>query len=89
MYYFVFHNPLYFMEFQTTTKSITWEFNYTMDLNYLSTFTGVGGFDLGLDQAGMKCVGQVEIDPHCRNVLRYHYPNVERKKDASKRMERL
>lgn len=47
-------------------------------INYLSSFTGVAGFDLGLDRAGMKCVGQIEIDKHCRSVLRYHYPNIKR-----------
>ena len=31
-----------------------------------------GGMDLGLERAGMKCIGQVEIDPFCRKVLQKH-----------------
>jgi len=30
-------------------------------MRFVSLFAGVGGFDLGFEQAGMECVGQVEI----------------------------
>lgn len=45
-------------------------------LNYLSTFTGVGGMDMGFDAAGMNCLGMVEIDKHARAVLRHHWKDV-------------
>jgi len=41
-----------------------------------SLFAGVGGFDLGLERAGMKVVWQSEIDPYASAVLRKHWPDV-------------
>jgi DNA (cytosine-5)-methyltransferase 1 len=35
-------------------------------LRYLSLFSGIGGFDLGFDRAGMVCAGQVEYDEKAR-----------------------
>lgn len=45
-------------------------------MKVLSLFSGVGGFDLGLEQAGMETVFQCEWDKHCRNILDRHWPNV-------------
>ena len=41
-----------------------------------SLFTGIGGFDLGFERAGMKVAWQCEIDKHARAVLARHWPEV-------------
>lgn len=51
-------------------------------MRYLSLFSGVGGFDLGFDRAGMECAGQVEYDEKARTVLARHWPDVKRLNDV-------
>ena len=49
-----------------------------MTLTVGSLFAGIGGFDLGLERAGMRVRWQVEIDPYCQRVLTKHWPHVTR-----------
>jgi len=41
-----------------------------------SFFSGIGGFDLGFEQAGFEITFQCEVDPFCRNILRRHWPQI-------------
>jgi DNA (cytosine-5)-methyltransferase 1 len=45
---------------------------------FLSVFSGIGGFDLGLERSGWRCAGQIEVDPFCTRVLARHWPDVPR-----------
>ena len=50
-------------------------------MTFLSLFAGVGGFDLALTRLGMRCVGQVELDPAAQRVLARHFPEAARHDD--------
>lgn len=45
-------------------------------MNVLSLFSGVGGFDLGLEAAGMRTIYQCEWDKHATSILNRHWPHV-------------
>jgi len=45
-------------------------------MNVLDLFSGIGGFSIGLERAGMRTVAFCEIDAEARKVLIKHWPNV-------------
>jgi DNA (cytosine-5)-methyltransferase 1 len=47
-----------------------------------SLFSGVGGFDMGLENAGHRVLWQVEKDAQAASVLRRHWPDVQLHEDV-------
>ena len=46
-------------------------------LQHLDLFSGIGGFSLGLETAGLvDTVGFCDIDKYCHKVLNKHWPHV-------------
>lgn len=45
-----------------------------MGLTFGSLFSGIGGFDLGFERAGMQQRYMVEFDKYAQGVLRTHFP---------------
>ena len=43
---------------------------------HLDLFSGIGGFALACEWAGIETIGFVEIDKFCQKVLRKHWPDV-------------
>jgi DNA (cytosine-5)-methyltransferase 1 len=53
------------------------EHNFTI----ASFFTGIGGIDLGFENAGFKTTFQCEINEYCLSILKKHWPKVPRWKN--------
>ena len=45
-------------------------------MRVLDLFSGIGGFSLGLERAGMKSVAFCEINEYARSILAKHWPGV-------------
>ena len=45
-------------------------------MKVLDLFSGIGGFSLGLERAGMSTVAMCEKDPYCRKILAKHWPDL-------------
>ncbi len=50
--------------------------NGIYEMKVLDLFSGVGGFSLGLERAGMETIAFCEFDKHAQQVLKKHWPNV-------------
>lgn len=44
-------------------------------MRHLSLFSGIGGFDLAAQWMGWVNVAHCEIDPFCRQILKYYWPD--------------
>jgi len=53
-------------------------------MNFISLFSGIGGFDRGFELAGMKSIAVCDIDKHALGVLASHFPNAEQFDDVRK-----
>jgi DNA (cytosine-5)-methyltransferase 1 len=53
----------------------------TSGYSVASLFSGIGGIDLGFEQAGFEVRYQCEIRAFCQAVLKAHWPNVPRSTD--------
>lgn len=53
-------------------------------MKVLSLFSGIGGFDLGFERAGMEVVGMCEIDKHAQKILQRHFPSATLHTDVRK-----
>jgi DNA (cytosine-5)-methyltransferase 1 len=51
---------------------------FRLPLKAASFFSGIGGFDLGFEQAGFEVSFQCEIDTFCSDILEKHWPKVHR-----------
>ena len=53
-------------------------------LKYFSTFTGIGGLDMGLEELKAQCVGYSEVRESSMKIYEHHYPKHKRFGDITK-----
>lgn len=65
---------------RTNTRTPSFRTTWLRDLTLThgSLYSGIGGFDLGFEQAGLGPLWQLENDPDCIRVLERHWPGVQR-----------
>lgn len=51
-------------------------------MRVLDLFSGIGGFSLGLERAGMETVAFCEYEDHAQKIIKKHWPTVEVIKDV-------
>ena len=51
-------------------------------LKTLDLFSGIGGFTIGLERAGLKTIAFCEIDKYCRLILQKHWKDIRVYKDV-------
>lgn len=51
-------------------------FFLSLSMRFFSTFSGIGGFEIALEEAGHECVGFSEIDPHAISVYISRFPHI-------------
>ena len=70
---------------KTRLKAISYCWN---DMKYLSLFSGVGGFELGIQNSRhndkLTCIGFSEIDQYAESIYLNHFPNHKCLGDATK-----
>jgi len=60
--------------------------NMKLKIRYLSLFSGIGGFEYGLQKStryNFECVGYSEVDKYAENIYKKHYPNHPRLGDVT------
>ncbi len=45
-------------------------------MKVLDLFSGIGGFSLGLERAGMQTIAFCEINTYCQKILKQHWPDI-------------
>lgn len=53
------------------------------NMRFATLCSGIDGFGVGFERAGMECVYQCEVDPACQKVLNYRWPGIPKGTDVN------